>query len=388
MRIGFFSDSYLPVNFGLENSIETFRKNLEKFGHQVFIFAPRFSKTKETKKSLPKIFHFPSFKVKNEPEGRLLFFDAQDVDRLSELNLDIVHSHTPWTAGWLAKMVAKKSRIPLFSTIHTLYPGSEYVSNWLTKKNKIIPSLLRWPLKFYCNFCDQIIAPSLKVKNSLKKWGVKKPIHILPTGVDLKKINQFKKDLSWQKKYHLGPENKILLYVGRLSREKNIPFLIKSFNLVNRQIKKTVFVLVGHGPQKEELKKMVQELGLNGKVIFLGIKSHSQTLKIYKNTDLFIFSSLVETQSLVLTEAIAAGLPIVALKDQVCQGLVENNKNGYLVTPYQPKIFAEKIVKILTNQEKIQKFSDHSRQLSKKFSASLLTQKLIKLYQLALKKNG
>lgn len=377
MRIGFFSDTYLPITFGTEISMETFKKELELLGHQVFIFAPKYPAVKEKEKN---IFRFPSIRLIKSPENRLMFFGPKDIKKIIDLKLDIVHVHTPFSAGILAKIVAKKLKIPLFYTSHMLYP--EYARHWVFKENKFLPVLMKFYLKIFGNSCNGLIAPSVKMKKLLEEYGVKKPIFVLPTGLDFARLERTQeKDSETKRKFSIPLNDKVLLYVGRLTKEKNVEFLFEAFNQVQKKRKDVCFVLVGEGYLMNELKEKVKKLNLESKVIFTGRISWQEVIKIYRGSNLFLFASLTDTQGLIIIEASYFGLPIVALKDGCYQGMLIDGKNGYTVYPYQVNIFAEKVLEILNNESLYQEFSKNGKEIAKNFSAENQAKKLVEIYQ-------
>lgn len=380
MKIGFFSDTYLPVSFGTEISMEIFRTYLEKIGHQVFIFAPKYS---EAKKSEGRIFRFPAIRLLKSPDNRLMLFRLKDIKKITDLKLDIVHAHTPFSAGWLAKIVAQKLKIPLFYSSHILYP--DYAKYWLIKGNKILPSLMKLYLKIYGNSCSALIAPSEKMKKLLESYGIKKPIFVLPTGLDFEKLKISQEKVEIRKKFNLPEEEKILLYVGRLTEEKNIRFLFESFVEICKKRKGVSFILIGEGKLMEEIKEKVKKMGLSSKIILTGRIPWQEVVEFYRQSYLFLFASLTDTQGLVLMEASYFGLPIVALKDECYKGILINEKNGYTVYPYQVSLFVEKVLKLLDNQDLYQKFSKNAQKIARTFSAENQAKKLLDIYQQVIK---
>ncbi len=376
MKIGFFSDTYLPVTFGTEISMQTFKIYLEKLGHEVFVFCPNYNEKKEEKN----VFRFPSVCLIKSPENRLMFFTYKDIKKIFDLKLDIAHSHTPFSAGWLAKIVSQKLKIPLFYTSHTLYP--EYAKYWLIKNNKILPKLMKFYLKIYGNNCSALIAPSLKMKKLLEEYGVRKPIFILPTGLDLERLEKTQeKDSEIRRKFNIPLTDKILLYVGRLTEEKNVRFLFDVFYQIRKKRGDLSFVLVGEGNLMNELKEKAKKIGLEKKIIFTGRIPWQEVIKIYRSSSIFLFASLTDTQGLIILEASYFGLPIVALKDDCYSGMLIDGKNGFSVYPYNSSLFAEKVLEILNNEKLYQEFSKNGKEIALNFSAESQAKKLLEIYQ-------
>ena len=387
MRIGFFVDSYLPSNFGVTVSIESFRKNLEKLGNKIFIFAPRFSNYKDTN---PNVFRFRSLKILEKPEMRIalpLFSDnTKQFEKIEKLKLDIVHSHTPFTVGGLGKYIAQKQKIPFVYTHHTQY--TDYAKVYL-KEQIILPRLARMWTRIFSNWADLVIAPSPKIKRILRGYDITKKIVVLPTGVN---TSLFKKSATGRRKLReelgFAPQTKVLLYVGRISEEKNVSFLIRALKEILKKRKDVRLCTVGM--QKtyylKKLKKEAEKMGIRAFIRFVDVVPHTKIPLFYQMADIFTFASLTETQGIVILEAAASGLPIVALNDDAFEGMVYNNKNGFLIKNEDPESFAEKTLKILEKKEMWQRFSQESRKIAESLSEEQQSKKLLALYT-ALKEN-
>lgn len=376
MRIGFFTDTYFPINFGTEIAIDTFRKKLEELGNEVFIFAPKFSGYKDTSE---KIFRFPSIKVQSSPEARLLFFGPSAISKIASLKLDICHSHTPFTAGWLAKAVSRRLAIPVINQYHILYP--EYAKTWLWKNNQIAAEAITAYTRFFLNKHTAVIAPSPKIKKLLENYGVKRPTYVLPTGLDLQKFKSAKKDPAWPEKHGIRPGDEVMIYVGRQTAEKNILFLIEAFGLVAAKEPRVKLILVGEGPLKPEIEKIARKRNFSNRLIFTGRIPREETMQAYLVSKIFLFASKTDTQGLVIMEAAALGLPIVALKDEAYVGMLENEQNGYTVFEEKTEAFAQAVLKILGNGELYRKFSDNSRKIAENFSDINQAKKLLEIYK-------
>ncbi len=374
LKIGFFTDTYTPQINGVVTSIETYKKALEKLGHTVYVFAP----TPKQKNDTKKIIRFPSVKFIFQPEMRLAFpYSVEALKFLENINLDVIHSHDPFSIGLFGMWAAKKYKIPYAHTYHTLYP--EYVHYiW---ENRFTKQLAKNLSKDFCNNCDLIIAPSTKIKNFLKRWGVLNPVKVLPSGVDLGKLGS--QAVSYFKKKHgILPREKVLIFVGRLGKEKNIELLIRALKKVKTPDVK--LLIIGDGPHRIKLEELAAEENLKKKVIFAGYLSKKEVFNAYKSSKIFVFSSKTETQGLVVAEAMACGLPVVAVFDLAIADMVKNQKNGFLVNS-DPKEFASKIDLLLGNKDIYQKAVRNSLIFSKNFSAEKQAKKLEKIYYNLLK---
>lgn len=382
MKIGFFTDTYLPVGYGIQISVETFRKTLEKMGHEVYVFTPYVPGYKDVIKN---VFRFNSVRIIKNPEMRLALPIAHNGELRKAVNfdLDVVHCHTPFTMGFLGKYVSKHQSIPMVYTHHTAYP--DYAKVYL-KEKYIIPEMAKWVSKLFGNWADGVIAPSVKIERTLREYGVKKPIYILPTGVDL---DYFKIDArsraaakALRESWGVKAGDKVLLSLCRIDKAKNLGFIAESFPYVIKKYPNTKLVFVGDGQYMKELKALVKRLGIATNVIFPGFIDDAHKSAYYQAADAFLFASNTETQGIVILEAMVSGLPIIALQDDSFKGQVKNGRNGYLLdSRTSPEGFGKKIIKFLgDDSEKLREFGKNSVEMAKDYSEKHQAEKLLAIY--------
>jgi 1,2-diacylglycerol 3-alpha-glucosyltransferase len=374
LNIGFFTDTYTPQINGVVTSIQIFQKELESQGHKVYIFAP----TPRLISDPINVFRFHSVKFFFQPEMRFAIPYSWRADkRINSLNLDIVHAHTPFSLGFFAKYVSDDRNIPFVQTFHTLYP--EYLHYILGPigEYEIAKQRAKKIVRFLYDRSDFIIAPSQKIKEYLQKdCRITKPVEVIGTGIDLKSFENIDPKI-FRQQYMFDVKDKILLFAGRLGKEKNIDFLLQVLaNIKNNQIK---LLLIGDGPEKDTLKDLAKKMKIENRVIFLGYINREKIPYALSTSDVFVFTSKTETQGLVLLEAAAAGKPIVAIHDTAIEEYVHNNINGF-ISETNPKIFAQKIENLLTDPILYKNFSKNSKEIAKKFSLDKQTQKLITVY--------
>jgi len=379
MKIGFFTNTYLPVNYGIEVSMETFRKGLESKGNKVYIFAPYYKGYIDKN---PNVFRFKSLKIFRKKGVYIPFPFLPKNKKLKEVlnkDLDIIHAHSPFTMGLLARHIAKKQGIPFIYTHHVLF--SAYAKLHF-KRRLIPPFVLRKYTTNFANSADLVIAPSLKIKRFLKNNGVKKEIEILPTGINTKifKKNTKSKEIL-KKKLKIPSKNKILLFVGRIELEKNPLFLIRSLAEIIKERKDVVLLMIGSGTLLEKIREVSKKLKLSKNLKLLGSVPHKKIPFYYQGSDLFVFSSLTETQGIIILEAAASGIPVIALKDDPFLDVIKNGKNGFLVPRQDPKIFAKKVLKVLNDKKLYNKLSKNAQITAKSFSEKKQAEKLIKIYK-------
>lgn len=304
---------------------------------------------------------------------------------ITRFKLDVVHAHTPFGLGFLAKFISERQLVPLIYTHHTHYP--EYAKIYL-KEKVLLPYLVQVYTTWFSNISHAVIAPSLKMKKLLRKYGVKNkvPIYIMPTGVDL---NIFKKSeekrQAMRKKLKISSETKVLLSVSRIGKEKNIEFLLKAFKETLKKKDDVLFLIVGDGPFLEQLKKMAQRLKIDKSIIFTGRIPSQEVAAFYQVADVFLFASLTDTQGIVLLEALSSGLPVVVLKDDAFANIVLDNENGFSVSKESPKVFAQKVIALLEDSALYREFSAKAMETANKFSDKKLAENLVEIYKTQIK---
>lgn len=379
MKIGFFTNSYIPYSYGMGVSIEVFRKELEKLGHSVYVLAPHYPGHQDQNS---KVIRFHSMKVFRNSEVRLGFSFLprnSELKAVLNLNLDLIHAHSPFTFGFLGKYISHKQEIPLVYTHHTNF--SEYTKAFF-REEFFLPYLAESWGSMYSNLSDLVLAPSRKIKEVLKKYGVKKPIRVLSNGIDLNQFGPSSKNRkTLRQKLDISSETKILLYVGRLTREKNLKFLIQALGHLLFQRKDVILLMVGQGDYQKKLKKLVQKKNIGEFVKFVGKVPHSEISQYYQAADAFTFPSTIEAQGIVVLEAQACGTPPVVLKDKVFKGMIRDNQNGLIVKQKDPKIFARKISHLLKNRKNHHQLSQNALKSSQKFSQKNQAKKLVGIYK-------
>ncbi|QGP93499.1 Alpha-monoglucosyldiacylglycerol synthase [Neomoorella glycerini] len=377
MHIGIFTDSYLPYTSGVVRSIVTFTNELRNLGHRVSIFAPSYGKCRPEKD----IYRFRSLKAPTFKEFALAIPVAPALPRaLRELRIDLIHVHSPFLMGQLGARMARQLGLPLVATYHTLY--EEYVHYF-----PLAPRLMRKAVRHYtvsfCNRCQLVITPTEVITAYLQENGVKVPVVSIPTGIELDRFQNL--DPTWLRRYlQLPPEEVMLLHVGRLGKEKNITFILQAFALVHQQVPHTRLVLVGSGPLKETLQSQARSLGINQAVTFAGSFPFEQMPAVYAGADLFIFASVTETQGLVIAEAKAAGLPVVAVKAYGVEEMVVNGKDGFL-TPLDINAFSVCVLQLVKDLSLRRRLGEQARHNAAGLAAAAMARRLEAQYQVLLR---
>lgn len=345
MKIGIFTDSYRPYTSGVVRSIELFSREYLAKGHEVYIFGPDYPLLHPPKEE--GVFRFFSVPAPSMPEFSLpIPLSLQFGPLIKKLNLDLIHVHSPFLLGNLGARAARRLKLPLVFTFHTLY--DQYV-HYLPFNENATRAIVQQIGRDFCNRCNLVVAPSALVASYLNNIGVVVPVIKVPTGIDLGEFENL--NPNWLKENFSVEKNKrVLLFVGRLGKEKNLSFLLKAFEIVLHRHPDTVLVLTGSGPEESSLRQEARKLGLKDKVIFTGALPRSLVVHCYASADLFVFPSVTDTQGLVIGEAKAAGLPVVAIRAFGPAEMVMHGDDGFLTDPYLPA-FTNAILEFLDNKE-------------------------------------
>ena len=373
MNIAFYTDSFYPAVDGVVISISNFTRELEKRGHKVYIFTAGNSKNND--KSM-NVFFMRGIKFSKYPQYTVAMFPFLSSLKMRELDIDIVHAHTPFSIGLAALTNARLNKLPLVSTFHTLFNDNAVINEYVSSNNFMRDAIKKYSwnyAKFFYNKCDRVITPSVTIEDLLKKNGITNTT-VVENGIDLKKFNNKIRSMHVKNWITDGKDYKLVLYVGRISKEKRIDTLLKAANILKN--KRIFFGIVGTGPALEHYKEIAQKYKLD-KVKFLGFVENNDLPKYYNAADIFCIPSTFETQGIVSIEAMACGKPVVGADYMALKELIINGVNGEKFKPGDFKDCAKKIEKVLDNIE------EYNKTIStiKKYSIEKVTDKLIKVYE-------
>ncbi len=363
MRIGLFSDTYEPEINGVASSVLTLENELVKNGHEVYVITTHHNLLKKTWDH--NVLRLPGVELKS-----LYGYVASPpihifaLDEIEKLNLDIIHAHTEFGVGVFARICAKRLQIPLVSTFHTTYEDyTHYVNRFnFDTVEAITRKTIGAIRKFYADSSVYIISPSIKTKQLIEQYDIKTNIKVIPTGLNLQKFNSNnitkERILEVRNECQLKEDEKAILYVGRIAKEKSIDKLIEGFSHLRDE--KVKLVIVGSGPDQEALEDKTAKLKLEDKVVFLGPKPRGIVQEYYLSLDAFASASLSETQGLTYIEALACSLPVFACDKEVIGEYVHEGKNGFFFETAQE--FADKVKAYLqiTNLEDVREYCKNS----------------------------
>lgn len=380
MNIAIFTNNYLPNPYGVATSIETFREEFEKLGHQVFIFAPKFPGYVDGNKN---VFRYPSIDIEVKFRFPLPIPYSSGMDNILEnLDIDIIHSQHPNLLGTAALKWAKKKNVPLIFTWHTLY--DQYINFVPFIPGKLAAKWAIWNATKYANKADEIIVPTESIIPIIQKWGVEnKKITPIATGVKAEEFADPDRE-KIRKKYEIKNDEILLILITRITEEKNVEFLLESLKDILKK-ENVKFILGGEGYLIPKLKQFTEKEGVGNKIIFPGIISHKEIKDYLAAGDIFVHASKSETQGMIITDAMYAGLPIVAVEATGVSSLVKNGENGILVAE-DKKEFQEAVEKLINDKDLRQKFSESSKKIAREnFTSEICAQKMLAVYEKAIK---
>ena len=369
MRIGLFTDTYVPEVNGVVSVLKMTARELRRAGHEVYVFCPSHPERDESGTGL---YGFPSLRFAFYKGMRVAIPYNRSALRLIP-SLDIIHSHTPGSIGLMGLWASKRYHIPHVHTYHTLYMDyRRYLPRVIRPNRGMVKSISR----LLCNRFDAIIAPSFQMKNELESYGITRPVYALPFGVD---EEEFSHEIKWNVRTALNIQAKdLLLYVGRFGIEKNLDFLLRSFQQLLSLRPGARLIVAGDGPQRESLKRYAVSLGIAPFVTFIGYLQRRDLVDLYKQA-LFVFASKTETQGLVLVEAMMAGAAVVAIGIMGPRDIITSGKTGILVGEDEND-FARACNRLLQDDNERQRIGMAAHEWARSQSSQVSTKRLLDIY--------
>lgn len=379
MNIGFFTDSYVPRRSGVVRAVEIAAHRLRERGHRVCIFAPAYPGYADAD---PDVYRFPSI----APPGHVDFplavpYSAAHLRTMRDLRLDLVHSHSPFLLGGLGVWVARTLKLPLVFTYHTLYAEYAHYAPLVGELTR--PFIVAYTTA-YCNRCDRVLVSVPSLANVLRSYGVRTRIDVAPSvGVDLEEFARPSAGpvRAW---FRIPDDVVLLLFVGRLGREKGVPLLLDAVAGLPPQV---WLLLVGDGPERRELEARAQRPGLAGRVVFAGQQDHAHVVDALAASDLFVFPSQTETLGLAVLEAMAAGRAVVAVQGGSIPEIVRDGETGRIVRA-DPAALRQAIADLISNAEVRRTMGARGRAAAAEYSEARVVDQLIAVYEESLGRNA
>ena len=376
MRVAIFSESYKPLINGVSTSVDTLVAELERAGHTVYIFTSKFPQYEDEREH---VYRYPSVNSVMEPDYVLPIPVSRHIsDTISRLKLDIIHSQSPFALGMLARKTARRIGVPLVSTNHTLYTEyTHYVPLIPTATSRRV--IARW-MRWYYNECDWVFAPSEYTRRLLvDDFKVVRPVSVVPTGIPsppyvLASTRSIKENLK------IPGDARVLLYVGRLAREKNLDMLLEAFAKVLEAAGNVYLVIAGSGNNAARLKGRTEQLCIDEFVRYTGFLDRTRLDPLYKAADVFVYPSVTETQGLAVGEALASGTPCVVVNGGGAPETVTSGVDGFLVRNSVDE-FSSAVLRLLDDGELRRRFSDAARKNAERLQPERVARLMIDRYE-------
>ena len=403
MRIAMFSDCYYPRVNGVVVSVYSFVQELVNRGHVVKVITVEYPDDYEFNKkkgSSMGLIDNPNFSLNRLSSKEIIFSKEDRLVRLKQWHIlkgilddfqpDILHINSEWLVGYFGAMYAHHRKVPCIFTFHTLW--EDYIQNYAPiLREKISKKIGRDIVKFYLKTANHILAPTPQTAQTVRKYGIDTPVELLPTGipdsmfkVDTGAVEKMREEVF--SRFPQLKDRKILLFAGRVAKEKNLPFLLPVLKRVNQLLetsasasdgasKGAALLVAGDGNFMQELKDLVEQQQLAQDVFYLGYVERDDLASLYHLADVFTFPSKTETQGLVTVEAMAAGLPVVAIGEMGTLDVMQGDNGGFMV-PEDVEIFSQKVYQLLSDDVLYQEKSQEGRDWSRHWGMSALTDRL------------
>lgn len=387
MKIAIFSDTYAPDINGVATSTKILRDQLIKHGHDVLVVTSELPSDSE-------YFDNPEDKILRVPglEIQALYgyracniYSFKGMREIKNMGIEVIHVQTEFGIGIFGRIVGEALDIPVVYTYHTMWADYSHYVNPVNSEaiDGLIKKAITRISKFYGDKSAELIVPSLKTKEALGKYGINKKMHIIPTGLDLEKFDPKNKNIQLinQIKKEYGIDNQfIITFLGRIAKEKSIDVLIDAMKEIVKTNTNVLCLIVGGGPQLDELKELVKNDHISKYIIFTGPKPSNEVPSYYHLSNVFVSASVTETQGLTYIEAMASGIPAVARYDQNLEDVIKDGVNGYFFNN------TSELVSILLNMihNDYSKISQQAYLSAMNFSSEIFYEKVLEVYKLAI----
>jgi glycosyltransferase involved in cell wall biosynthesis len=330
LRVGFFTECYRPIVNGVVASIDALRDGLSAHGVEVTTIAPRFPRFED---DAPDVVRLPSLPLPTATAYRLCVPYLSPEDRRRLRGISLVHAHSPFVTGWMGATYARRHRIPFVFTYHTrLDAYAHYAPFDRAATERAMLALTRR----FANAADGVIVPTSAMERRLRALGVHVPVSVVPSAIDVERFASGRRSLLMRERLGAAGETPLALVVSRLGAEKNLDLAIDAV----ARLPSVRLAIVGDGPHRDALEARAHRAGIGGRVRFTGALPRERLPDVYASADAFVFPSTTETQGLVLAEALAAGLPVVAAESEASSEVLGAAAR---LVPADPERFAEAI---------------------------------------------
>lgn len=393
------TNNYKPFIGGVPISIERLTTELRELGHEVTVFAPSY----EGEEPEENVIRYHS--LKRKVRGEYIIPNVLDPiieESFARMSFDLIHVHHPMLIGYVAQYLGKKYNIPVVLTYHTRYEqylhylkffGKRPVAQLEVQKKGSKTRNRRWLAaiggeklvaahnRLFLNKCNLVFAPSESMRNYLLENGIVTDTRVVPTGILKEEFDYEPWEVERIRRNYAGDSKYLFCSVSRLEREKNIEFLLEGLReFKTRKGDCFKVLLIGDGGRKQMLKEEAIRLGLEQNIIFCGNIPHDQLRNYYRACDAFLFASTSETQGIVLLEAMAAGLPVIAVEASGVRDVVVNGRNGYM-SENKVRAWTDKLILLTEEESMVERMQRNALEDASQYLSANIARKVQKYYQ-------
>lgn len=378
LRVVMFTNNYLPFIGGVPLSIERLRRGLQDQGNPVLLVAPSYQEQPAAEQQVLRVPSILALGAKGEFRLANIFL-GRIAQAVRDFRPDLIHLHHPFWLGSLGLLLAHRLRVPAVLTYHTRL---EHYAHFVPLPGMLFRNLISHALiKRFANKCDGVIVPTYSAEEYLRMIGVKTPLFIQPTGIEYQRFQAVTAEQVARLRQALGiGQEKVLISVSRLSNEKNIDFMIDALDRLRRQSEQPFrLLMIGDGHQRERLQRRIDQLDLGRHCRLVGAIAPEQMALYYRLGDLFVFASKTETQGMVILEAMAAGLPVVAVRSSGIDDVIRQGYNGFK-TPEDIAQWGERVALLLADDDLRHELAAHALDVAKEHSIEQFASAIKEIY--------
>ena len=383
MKILIATDWYKPIVNGVVTSVTNLERELLAKGHDVRILTLSNSLRSRKDGNVYYIKSVPADKLYPGARASIYLF-GELYDDILKWSPDIIHTQAEFTTFMFAKRIVKALGIPHVHTYHTVY---EDYTHYFSINEQIGKRTVAYLSRRLLDALDEVIVPTVKVKELLEGYGVIPRISVIPSGIQLDSFYQKtdeKEQAELKKKLGIEPDKKVLVYVGRLAKEKNLDELLEFFKALKRD--DMILLIAGIGPYRDRLAELADDMDLSDKVRFVGLVEPITLHKYYKLGDIFVSCSTSETQGLTYIEALACGVPPICRRDLALEGVIIDGINGYQYDTFEE--FKLRVEELLSDDIKRLEMSGRAIENSLGYSTMIFADRVEELYSKVLNKHN
>jgi len=375
------ADLYKPHISGITTYITLNKTHLEKMGHDVFVFTFGDENYVDEETNVIRSPGLPLLDT-----GYYINLNYNTKARHLLYTMQVVHVHHPFLSGSLALRYCRPRGIPILFTNHTRY--DLYAHAYLPILGEFITETsMATYLPVFCRLCDLVIAPSAGMRDVLIKFGVDAPIDVVPNGLNIRPFRQVPEKMD-RSQFGFNPQDVLLIYVGRLGPEKNLSFLLRSFAGAAKAYDHIGLILVGDGPERDNLQDQVRYMKIDNRVCFTGMIPYEQMPGYLCMADAFVTASVTEVHPFTVIEAMAAGLPVLGIQSPGVGDTVEDGVTGFIAEEEDLATFTARMVRLVTDHQQRQEMGQRAQQAAENYAIERTTQMMLERYQAVIQKSS